>query len=67
MVALHFCRSEYYNVGKLQAGLVLLELPVASSFPPSGPNYIVSFGSGLLYPPLQAFERDSCDFIVPLR
>lgn len=67
MVVLHFFRSEYYNVDKMQAGLVFLELPVASSFPPSGPNYIMSFGSGLLYLPLPAFERDSCDSIVPLR
>lgn len=48
---------------KMQAGPVFLELPAASSFPPSGPNYIMSFGSGLLYPPLPAFEKT---LVIPL-
>lgn len=53
------------KMGKLSAGLVQMELLLASLSAPSGPSYTMTFGSGLLYPSLPSFERDSCVSLSP--
>lgn len=44
------------KMGKLSAGLVQMELLLASLSAPSGPSYNMTFGSGLLYPSLPSLK-----------